>query len=866
MWSAEETSVYSLLKDLSFAVRTLRKNPTFAITALMTLALGIGASAAIFSVVDAVLLRPLPYANADRLVFLTSDLRKRNVKDFPVAPADLKDLREQGTLFSGIAGLNTNRVPFIGDNGEPEQINLAAATTNLFPILGVHIVAGRDFVEEDGAPQAPLPLPQQGAAPAGARAGGAPTPGVAPTGAPPAGGGQAIPAAPPPPRLPAIAILSYGFWKRKFGGDTNIIGKSVNLGRRSAQVVGVAGPAFELLFPPRLNVTRSPDIVTAMRVDFETASRINVTLRLIGRLNPGVTILAAQGQVNTITADLRKRFPIKETAGLVYRVEPMHAVLVADVKTAVLSLMGGVTFVLLIACANVANLLLVRTSRRERELAVRAALGGSRARLIRQMLAEALVLSTGGALLGLVLARLGIKLLIAIGPQNLPRMDNIAMDPMVLGFTIAATLVAAVVFGIVPALRASRTDVITVLRSSGRSAELGAGKALRNGVVMAEVALAFVLLVGSGLMFRSFLAVTRANPGFDPQGLLTFAVQGGRANTPEETAAFEQVLRQRLSGLPGVTAVTAAGPMPLDGLVQNSRWGTEAAVNDPSAFQQANLFTVLPGFFETLRVRLIDGRTFTEADNIREGSNVIVDQHLAAKAFPGQSAVGKRLYTRFRSNEPEWVNIIGVVAPVRHASISADGPEEMFFTDGMFGFGVAGRWAVRTSGDPIRLAPAVRGAIGEIDRSILVAEMKPMSDYVDQARAPTRFALVLVGVFAGIAVVLCGVGLYGVLATVVRQRTAEIGVRMALGAPSRDIFRLVIGQGLRLSAIGIVVGLAAAFALTRAMRSMLVGVEPTDPATFVAISVLFVAIATAACWIPARRASRVDPTVALREE
>jgi putative ABC transport system permease protein len=482
------------------------------------------------------------------------------------------------------------------------------------------------------------------------------------------------------------------------------------------------------------------------------------------------------------------------------------------------------------------------------------------------MLSEALLLSSGGALLGLGLARLAIGVLVAIGPPDLPRVGEVALDLPVLGYTIAATLVAAIVFGIVPALRASRTDVITVLRSSGRTAELGAGRTLRNGVVLAEVALAFVLLVGSGLMFRSFVAVTRAVPGFDPSHVLTFGIGNVRARAPEERAAVSRTIKARLAAIPGVREVTATSPFPLDGGQGNARWGTEVAVNDPSAFRQANLFVVIPGYFEVMKTRLLDGRTFTDADNTADATGVVVDRHLAELAYPGQSAVGKRIYSRFRSNEPEWVTIIGVVEHQRHVSISADGPEEMFIPDAMFGFGAAGTWVLRTAGDPTALVATVRAAVAELNPSYLVTDASTASAYVDKARAPTRFALVLVGVFAVIAALLSGVGLYGVLATVVRQRTAELGVRMALGAPSGQIFGLVIGQGLRLSVAGIGIGLLAAFILTRSMRSMLVGVEPTDPLTFATISVLFLAIAAFACWIPARRASRLTPTVALRED
>ncbi|MEJ7810824.1 MAG: ABC transporter permease [Gemmatimonadaceae bacterium] len=831
----------TLMKDLRYAGRSLRKSPGFALSAVLTLALGIGASTAIFSVMHAVLLRPLPYADAGRLVLVWGDLTNRDVRDFPFPPGDFPDLREQGTLFQDVAAVSTFRQAVSGGDAEPEQVSVAGVTTNLLSLLGARVALGRNFVEADGAPQPEAPA----AAP----------------GPPPAAGARAD-----VPELPDMAILSYDFWQRRFGGDRAVIGQSLDLGDGRAEIVGVLEPGVELLFPPGTNVDRAPELWTALRVDYARASRINVFLRVIARLEPGATIAQAQGQMDRLAVDLRRRFPIKETGGLRIRLEPMAQDLVADVRPAILALMGAVTFVLLIACANVANLLLVRAGRRERELAVRSALGGTRWRLVRQMLAESLVLAGAGVLLGVGLAWLGTRLLATIAPESLPRVNAVAIDPTVLAYAALAGLVSAAVFGTVPALRASRTDVADVLRAGGRTAGLQRGRMLTSIVVVTEVALSFVLLVGSGLMFRSFRAMQQVNPGFDPRGVLTFAFANPRAREPEERAVFAREVSERLRALPGVTAVTAAGPLPLDGGVGNARWGTERALTDPTSFQQANLHVVLPGYFDALRTRLLAGRVFTEADNVPAATVVVIDDRLAAKAFPGTSAVGKRVLARVRSNEPEWLEVIGVVAHQRHETLAAPGREALFLTDGEMGHGRATRWAVRTSGDPARLAAVVRADLGRAYPLVPLAEVQPMQMLVDRAAAPTRFALVLIGVFAAIAAILAAVGLYGVLSSVVRQRTAEIGLRMAFGAQKSRIFGLVIGQGLRLSATGIALGLAGALALTRVMRSMLVGVAPTDPATFAAIALLFVVIAAVACWLPAQRAAGLDPTVALREE
>jgi putative ABC transport system permease protein len=478
-------------------------------------------------------------------------------------------------------------------------------------------------------------------------------------------------------------------------------------------------------------------------------------------------------------------------------------------------------------------------------------------------------LGGSGAAIGVGLAIEGLVALRALAPAALPRIDQVGIDGRVLAFTALAALAASMIFGLVPAIRASRPDAGAALRSASRTAGLSQGRRLRNAVVVAEVALSFVLLVGSGLMIRSFVALQRVHPGYDPQGLLTFQVQAAGPlglRQPEQRAAFTRQLKQLLEAIPGVRAVSAAGPLPLDGTVANARWGTEAAAADPSQFQQADVHAVLPGYFEAMGTRLIEGRTFTEADNDPTRTGVVIDRLLAQKAFPGQSAVGRRILARARGNDPEWLDIIGVVDHQRHASLSVEGPEAIFVTDGFFGHGAANRWIVRTAGDPAALGPQVRAAVAQVAPNVPVAQMRPMTDLLQEAMAPTRFALTLIGVFAGIAAILAAVGLYGVLGTAVRQRTAEIGIRMTFGASRGNILQLIMSHGLRLGAVGIGLGLAGALALTRVMRSLLVGVTPTDPGTFTAIALFFLAVAGLACWLPARRAAGLDPNVVLREE
>ena len=825
-------------KDLIWAFRTLQKSPVFAVTAVATIALGIGASTAIFSVTHAVLLRPLPYPDPGRLVLACSDMQRRNVKDFPFSNADFLDLRNGAkSTFEDFGAVNTGRGLLLRADGTREQVRFAAVSTNFFRLMGARIAFGRDFQESDGVPQ---PQALQAAA---------------------ADGG------PPPARLPLYSILSYEYFQRRFGGNPSILGQPLPVGAGPAPIiVGVLARGFELLFPPDANMEQFPDVWTAARIPYDAANRNNVQWRVIGRMKAGATIERAQTEAETIAAQIRSVNPISNTAGQYIRIDPMQQHLVRAVLPAILALMGAVVFLLLIACANVANLMLVRASLRERELAVRTALGGSWWRLVRQTLAEALAISALGTAAGVALAWFGIHELLVIAPANLPRLNALRIDPVVLAFSTFAGLAAAAIFGIVPAVRAARPDIISSLSASGRTAGLSGSGLLRNGVVVLEVALSFVLLIGSGLMFRTFLAIQRVDVGFDPRNLLTFQLLGNRGNTPQAREAFMHQLHDRLAAIPGVQSVTASAPMPLAGGFSPIRWGTAEALADQSKFQAADLQLVTPGYFEAMRTPLIAGRTFTEADNAPDRNLVIIDQALASKAFPAESAVGKRILYRVRTPEAQWGEVIGVVAHQRDVSLAEAGREQIYVTDGYLNHGAAAWWALRTTGNPAAFAATVREEVRKFGPQLLINDMQPMDARVVQAQAGTRFSLLLIGVFAGIAAFLAGIGIYGVLATAVRQRTAEIGLRMALGAAPARIFSLVVGQGLRLSVLGIGLGLAAALELTQVIQSMLVGVKPTDPATFAAMAVVFFLISALASWLPARRAAMLDTTPALREE
>lgn len=804
-------------KQAMHAIRALRRSPVFALTTIVTISLGIGASTAIFSVVDAVLLQALPYRDPDRLVFAYGEMRKRDVTDLPLSSADFLDLRSGAQArFEDFAGVQTGRALILEEDGTPAQVRFASITPNFFRLLGARIALGRDFVEVDGE---------------------------------------------------TVAILSYEYWHRRYGGRPDIVGRGlVNRGHGGTQVVGVLAPGFELLFPPRLNVERSPDVWFAARLHYDNAERKLFSHRVIGRLKDGVRLESARAEADGVAAELRGKFSLWQAADFHLRLEPMRKHLVAQVAPAILALMGAATFLLLIACGNVLNLLMVRASLRERELATRIALGASRWQLIPQMLAEALVLAATGTTVGLGVAWLGVNGLLAMAPPNVPRADAIGIKPGVLAFAALLGVATAVIFAVAPALRASRRDVMDPLRTSGRTPGRRGAGLLRSGVVVAEVALSFVLLIGTGLMLRSFVALQAIDLGLDPRRLLTFQLLGPPKAAPQQREAVMRAVQERLNAIPGVEGVTASSPFPLADTASPIRWGTEQALADASAFQAVDFQRVLPGYFETLRTPLIAGRTFTEGDNAGQRNLVVVDQFLAAKAFPHEWTPGKRILVRIRTPEPEWVEVIGVVAHQRASSLVESGREQIYFTDGFLGHGGAARWAIRTASDPTRYESAVRVAIADIDRQFVITEMQPMDTLVQRAQATTRFSLLLVGLFAAIAAVLATVGIYGVLSTAVRQRTAEIGVRMAVGATPRSIFKLVVGHGLKLSAAGIMAGFVAAIGLTHMMTSLLVGVRATDPLTFVAMTLLFFVIAAIASWLPARRAAEIDPAVALGDE
>lgn len=812
--------------DVRYALRALRRNPGFTAVTVLTIALGIGVNTAIFSVVRSVLLEPLPYDDPDELVLVWGEMRNRDVNHFPSSPADLEDYRRMSTSFEEIAGVFHFPQPLTGD-GEPQQVQVGTVTEGFFEILRVDPALGRGFHSDDHVPADD--------------------------------GGEG-------PAVNNAVMLTHGLWMQRWGGDPDVVGRVVDLGGAPSQIVGVLPPDFEALLPASYRLGEQPEVWQAARIDPAAAPRNNVFLRLVARLSPGTSIDAARSEMDRIAADLRAQFEIRASSDHHLHVEPLQAELTRPVRPVITALAGAVLFVLLVACANVSNLLLVRATARRRELAVRSAIGGGRWRLVRGALTEGLLLSFCGGALGLGVAAVGIEALVALQPGNLPRIGEVGIDGPVLLFTLGAVLTAAILVSVLPALRSAGADIRTALgdRGLGRAK---AGFGSRDALVVAEVALSMMLLVGAGLLARSFVSLNRVDPGFEPEGVVTFSVNlpFGRYPTAGDRDRAVRALHERFTAIPGVESATVSFPLPLDGNLANVRWGPEEALANPDRFQQADAHFVGPDYFETLRTPLLAGRTFTAAERTDSVGVIVIDRILAERAFPGEDPVGRRMLVRAVEPEAQWREVIGVVEHQRHADLATPGTGSVFMTQRFVGtFG--GTWAIRAAGDPLSLVPEIRAAVREVDPLVPVADAEAYRSTLERARAPARFAVALMGTFAVLAGILASIGLYGVLAHVVRERTGEIGVRMAFGAPRGDILRDMLFRGLKLAGVGVAIGLVGAVALTRAMEQLLVEVPPRDPVTFAGVVLLFIAVAACASLVPALRASRLDPRVALRAE
>jgi len=808
--------------DLRYGARMLLKKPAFTFIAVLTLALGIGANTAIFSVIYAVLLRPLPYAEPDRLALLWTRLEKIGLEQNWVSEPEVLDFREQSQLFESF-GVVTNSNFILTGNGEPQQLVGAAVSSNFFSVLGATMRVGRDFSPEEEMP---------GAA--------------------------------------RVAVLSHGFWKRAFGGEESVIGSTILLSGRATTIVGVLPESFALMLPQEAHVSTNIDVWIPYAVDYARQERDSHGLTVIGRMKPGVTLTQAQAEMNGIAERLYELHYAH--TGFEVKVVSMQGDIVKKMRPALLVLLAAVGFVLLIACANVANLLLARAAAREREMAIRAAMGAGRARLLRQLLTESLLLAMLGGVAGAGLASWGVDALLALSPADLPRIDEVKIDARVLAFTFAIAAVTGILFGLIPALKASRINLTQTLKEGSRSVAGGGAHRLRGLIVVAEIALALVLLAGAGLLLRSFIALMRVDPGFDPHNVLTMkmAVPRTKYKDGPAVANFYKQLVEKIQGLPGVESAGAVSHLPLSG----DYWGGTLTFEGVTAnAERGNLASfevdqrvITPDYFTTMRTPLIEGRFFTSQDVPGKPLVAIVDETLARRLWPNASPVGRRLtFGRFPEKPEQWAEIVGVVRHIRHHRLEAEVREQVYYPHARLSFSGL-TLAIRTTSDPLSMVGAVREAVRSLDKDQPVYRIRTMDSLVAGALAPARFTLMLLGIFAGVAAVLAMVGIYGVMSNAVTERTHEIGVRMALGADAGDVLKLVVGRGLMLTLAGVGVGLAGAFAATRVMTSLLYGVSATDAATFAAIPVILTGVALAASFIPARRAMKVDPMVALRYE
>jgi predicted permease len=806
----------SMLQDIRYGLRMLARNPGFTAVAVITLTLGIGANTAIFSVVYAVLLRPFPYKDPNRLVIVWEQNPSRDWTTNIVSAANFLDWRRQNTVFTDLAAVDPTSFNLAGDGG-PIEIGGEQVTANLFSLLGVQPIQGRGFQPEDDRP-----------------------------GSPP------------------VAIVSYGLWQRRYGGDPGLIGRSITLDGRSYSVAGIMPPNFSDVYTTFFKTNAQ---VWISGLDLSDPGREDHRFLALARLKPGVALSQAQSEMDTIASRIEMQYP--ESKGWGVQVISVRDQVVGYVSPAIKVLMGTVVFVLLIACANLANLLLSRSAAREREVAIRAALGANRARVVRQLLTESLLLAAFGGVLGLLLAAWGINSLLALAPADTPGIDSVGLNIQVLGFTLLVTVATGLLFGLVPALGMSKPDLNASLKESSRGSTEGSRSyRLRGLLVAAEFSLAFVLVIGAGLMVKTMVQLGHFSLGFNPDHVLTMRVplRGPRYNSYRKQAEFFQQLLAQVQALPGIRSASVASGLP----VQNwAGMGFVTADNPhpaPGETPDANFLVIAPRYFQALGVPFVKGRAFTDGDTETSQRVVIVNEELARRNWPGQDPIGKRLRSQ-RDNMP-WLTVVGVAANVR-----TNGPDESFRPELYVPYTQYSSWllgprflVVRTTVAPLAVASSIRSEVLNLDKSQPVSDIRTLARIAGESAAQRRFLVVLLGIFAALALILAGVGIYGVLAYSVARRTHEIGIRMALGAARGDVMRLVLAQGLRFALFGVVAGFAGALLLSRILASLLFGVSPTDQVTFALVTTLLALVAFLACYIPARRATKVDPMVALRYE
>jgi putative ABC transport system permease protein len=799
----------SLWQDLRYGARMLWKQPGFTLIAVLTLALGIGATSTIFSFVNGILLRPLPYQDPARLVLLDETSSKRG-GSFGVSFPNFLDWRAQNQVFTSIAAYGNGGYTLTG-SGEPEQLSGGQISYDTFEILGVAPILGRSFHAEEDQPD-----------------------------------------------QDQVVILSYGLWQRRFGAKPEIIGQTISLNNRPRTVIGVMPPGFKF---PELS-----DLWVPLALDTKRWTRNDHGLASVARLKDGVTLTQAQADIDAVARRIEEQNPVTNE-GMGVKLEGLRSGLTSDYRTSLPLLLGVVGMVLLIACANVANLLLARATVRRKEIAVRAALGASRSVLFRQLLVESLLLGALGGAFGLALAWWGLDLVLAAIPIDFPFWMKFNLDWRVIGFTSGVALLTGLIFGTAPALQASRVNLNEALKEGGRSGGSAGRHRLRSLLVVVEVALSLVLLIGAGLMMRSFLRLQQVNPGFNPEHLLTARVSlpGARYDKPEKRQAFFQQFLERASTLPGVQAVGGTSNMPLRGW-----WGRSLTVEGfpvLSVGQAPMIFhnVITPNYFRAMGIPLLAGRDFTKNDTRDTLKVTIIDERLAREYWPNESPLGKRI--RFgppEDNEP-WHTIVGVVGEVKQESLDLARRRSVYLPHGEISIGGL-TLAVRATADPESLAATLRRELKAVDPELPLTQVLTMNEILSRSIWQPRLYAILFGVFATLALLLAAVGIYGVMSYAVTQRIHEIGVRLALGAQSGDLLRLVLGRGMKLVALGLAAGLVSAFGLTKLMQTLLFNINASDPLTFAVIALLLTLVALLACYIPARRATKVDPLVALRCE
>ena len=816
------TFIETLWQDLRFGGRTLARNPGFTAVAVVTLALGIGANAAIFSVVNAVLLRPLPWSEPDRAVMIWS--KWISFDKTWVATGEVVDYRRRTQTLSEVAAWSEGQVNLTGGDAEPERVDAASVTANTFSTLGATPMLGRTFTAKEDVPNGPN-----------------------------------------------VAVLGFGLWHRRFASDPSIVGRSILINGTPFEVLGVMPPEFVL--PTDFQNTEPSEIWTPQQLDPASMDHGSHGLYAAGRLKPGATVRQAADELHGIAQAMTKEglYPVQMQFDTV--VLSLTDEVVGNVRRAIWLLFGAVAFLLLIACANVANLLLARAEARQREIAVRSALGAGRLRVLRQLMTESVVLASVSAAAGLGLAYAGVRLLAWWNPESIPRVSGVAVDLRVLLFTAAVALLTSMLFSLAPALRALRLDLTDSLKDGGQSVSSGGSRQqFRNALVVAEMALAVVLLIGAGLMLRSLWSLQRVPLGLDPTNVLTMRVALPQTSYPstEQVVSFYQRIVDRVRQLPGVRAAGAARSLPLGSTIGDFGLVVEGYVPPAGTSAKGDWQIVTDGYLEAMGERVVRGRGITAADAPTSMLVALINEEMGRRYWSGRDPIGGRIKVGGNPNRP-WVTVVGIVADVKHNGLTAPVKEKFYVPhtqwDKATGFPIRGMTlVVKTTGDPAAQAATVRQEVRAMDATLPVADVRTMTDVLGATLSAPRFTGMLLGIFAGLALVLSAIGIFGVLSYLVSRRTREIGIRVAIGAGRGEVLRLVLQQGLVLALVGVVIGMAVAASLTRLMRGLLHGVTPGDPLTFAFVGIALSLVAILASAVPAWRATRVNPVAALKTE